>query len=459
MGLFFLFIIGLRILGSNIFAGIIAPEDVEPATVNIEKFGGRTSLTNNTPALEAAIAALPVKGGSVLIGAGQWRFEEEVKGLKEKTSITIIGVGGGSGSLVGGTSTEAATTLMCNITAAGIKRFIDMRKTFSCGFIELDILNNSKPLSETAGAFVVDWESAQEPKACNITTECGGVPTIFSTAGWNLNKSNSGVWINCAFKACKFSVRGTSEVTFSAAHKWFGGIHIGSKEKHIFNPGQQWTFYGTIFEPLGNEKGETTNEAGAFAIQENTGVKDLDLIGCWFGGIGETGVQIEWTGSGLRIHGGLIANANVGITLYGTYSGIEVDSCFEKCKNGINAATAITGPKAKLRIRWTECATTVLSPNNLGKFGAQVERAVATPLVASTESDTDVLLSIECQAATRTVLELFLAGVLVQTLNVSVTVAGLNFVDASFKVPLGQTWEVKVKEGKVEKMFSSYLVA
>jgi hypothetical protein len=332
------------------------------ATVNIETFGGSPAHANNTPALNEAINALPASGGEVYIPAGEWGFTGEISALKGKNGVRIRGAGGRSGSLVGGPVHQGATSIFYN--GAATARFLDLRNSYSCSLVDINVFANSKAFGEGEG-IIVDWSGSQEPFAENVTTESTGTGEVFSAYGWYMQGSNSGVFINCAYKANKVHVLGRAAAVATGAHKWYGGFFVGARSKSVLNPGLWWSFFGCVFEPLGNAKGETTNEAGAIGVQEALPAEQLDLIGCWLGGLEEKGSQIEWTGKGLRILGGTIGAAHAGVVLFGTYSGIEIATEFAGVNIAISPSSEITGKAARIRSDYVGVATQIAEPARL----------------------------------------------------------------------------------------------
>lgn len=336
-----LLFIGFSLFLQQLVAGIIAPEDVSFPTQLVTLKEGEANSKANAETINKAIEELPEKGGVIEVGRGQFIISEAILKPKGRSNITIRGQGGRSGGGgIGGAVHEAATVITFKGALAAGSRVWDMRATYSCGFENIHLLVAEAGAGEVT---IIDWGSAQIPWTLNTTTESTGVVEVAKEIwGMRLDKSNSGVFANHVTKGCQWGVIGRLEVANeSVAHTWIGGLYVGQQNGHILNGHANWTFVGTVFEPLFNRKGEETG-VGTWVQLANFPAKAINFIGCWAAGKKEVGTNFGFEGAGLYFSGGTLGSAETALLIKKGSKKVRVDCEIVKAKKGVVAEAEVT---------------------------------------------------------------------------------------------------------------------
>jgi hypothetical protein len=114
---------------------------------------------------------------------------------------------------------------------------------------------------------------------------------------------------------------------------------VGNQVKHVANPYTDWIFTGCTFEPLFSNMGAELG-AGAVGMSSGLPAKSLQLLGCYFGDGAETGQQVQFAGSGLKISGGTLSDANILVQLLEGATNVYCDATMGNAAYGLYAGAA-----------------------------------------------------------------------------------------------------------------------
>lgn len=324
---------------------------------------GAPAATANTSVLNAAIAALPATGGTLIIPAGQYYFDGEINAENTRT-VTIRSTGGG---------TRVSTAAVAFVYTGTGSRFINARSSHGFALAGLSLQYTASgftgslvDLSHSAAA--TDSAYADIDSCTFLGVNAAGQTAILV----NLDKAIASSVHGCTFTGAGTAIRGrASSVSYS------NGITIDAEclfidqaVMPIKNAGQAWTVDSCVFEP------RKDGSAGAYAFDSGCSSNGLTIKGCWFGDATNGGVWITWSGNGLNLEGNYIAgNATATAVLFTTSSnsGVTiVGNDFQTFSKGIDFG-ATTGSSLFLAANNYTSVTTRLAgtmPTNLFDFNA-----------------------------------------------------------------------------------------
>jgi hypothetical protein len=260
------------------------------------------NVADDGPAWLAALAALPAEGGEIHMPRGISRVFSRLD-VSGRRNVRIVGeatendvIGDGSCLIFAGTGSGA---------------FIDA--TESVGF-EVEGVNIAYASNSFTG-YLIDYANRSGSGAND--TRKGGLErvTLSGTSGsWTspaalicLANAVDMTFTKTRFQGGTFGVIGRENVGDYSNCIRFDECDFGSNlTAHVKNAGDSWIFDGPVIEGLkGDKAGFYTFGAGM-----GPGTKGMVLIAPWMGDVlatGGLGCQMNWSGAGLTIIGGLIA--------------------------------------------------------------------------------------------------------------------------------------------------------
>lgn len=259
------------------------------------------------------VRKIQLPGGRARIFAAQ--------GPKGGTGIRLVGTGGGDGTGAGGGFGPGTEIIM---SEKGGRAF-DFRNGYWCGAEDVAFYNDNKSFGEEEQV-VMDLTGAQIPRfdRCTFGTLLSGQQT---TQAMLLVGSNSGVFNGCKFVNTNLGLIGrVGEAPGSFAHTFNGCIFFANRTAHVWNSHANWTFNGCVFEPLFTAAG-VEKEAGSFKwAGATTGALELNLVGCWHGGLPakRTGIVVDFIGEGLNILGGEMGEAEIAVRVNSAAKKVKV---------------------------------------------------------------------------------------------------------------------------------------
>lgn len=303
-------------------SGDVAVIKEAPLNVELAPYSASTSKTaaQNATAIQAAINALPVEGGTLLLPR---TYNCDPVTVADKRGVTLQGLGG----MTAGAAARSGLNYAGTAT-----RFIDARS--STGFWMRDLY-----LQQTNAAFtgyLVDYTQS----ASLLDSSYGGMERVqivgvrTGAAGLRLDKA-----IIMAFRDCKIGgfIRGAigkeSLGSYSNAITFDGCTLIGNVSSHLLNAAEDWRLIGNTYEHLSLTDGTT---AGAGALVCAYPVKGLSIIGGWCGDATTAGTWFDVQGNGICILGTYIGSGQTGVRFdAGNTSGALVAACFDQNTFGI----------------------------------------------------------------------------------------------------------------------------
>jgi hypothetical protein len=269
-----------------------APLNVEQAPFNAD--GTRTK--DSTAAFEAAIAALPERGGEIFC-PGAYKLSGKLN-FDGKRTCRMTGVGGRGSGL------DPASQLL--FTQGSAEPFISAKAAqgFSMEGIEIEYTNGA----QTGAA--IDLQETGEGSLTRVHVI--GAGGIHSALGVNLNTAQVIGIHDCQFSGLDIALKGRKEAgaehfsnVIQVDNTSFNGMGTAS----VYNIGLGWNFNTCAFEPLASGKAGAIN-ADAGVIAEGT-----VLQSCFWGDANAEGTQIIWRGKGLSILGGYLGSGALGVSV------------------------------------------------------------------------------------------------------------------------------------------------
>lgn len=308
---------------------------IAAAPLNVKSYGAvGDGVTDDTAAIQAAIAALPQgganKGGAVFFPPGQYAYSAALN-LDSKKNIVLEGAGA---------NTDAAAAMLTWKGAAGSGSAISARASQGLVLRGLRLDYDSASYDGNLirfGAISGTGTTLAKIEDCWI----GGKSGLTSArCGLLADGANDVIVTNTSFQNSNVGIIGW-DGNFSNVITVDGCLFNHMVAGAITNPQQAWTVRNTAFEPL------TSGKAGAL-IQDDTvgGLNSVGLVvaGCWFGDT--FAANGEWMN--IRATGAIIAGNYMDATGQAGTSHITLDRCEgvnisgNSFYGGVNAAKILT---------------------------------------------------------------------------------------------------------------------
>lgn len=278
-------------------------------------------VTDDTAAIQSAINALPVEGGTIFFPHGIYNYTQ--LDLKERRCVTLLGVGGRS------SGATQATVLNC--TRSDAVSSVLGKGTSALSLSGIAVISSVEAYT---GA-LLDFSGKEA--AYFAAENCHFIGKASATL-CNVDKMTISLFDHCTFGGGKVQIAGVSEEASFA--NCIGFDHCTFKEcseMPVRNPGEAWEFNNCAWEPLASGK-----EAAIECVLKAEG---LGLIGCWFGDGKKTGTWVKFNGYGLSVTGGCeIGTGIVAINVSATSIGFQVvGNKFESCGTAINLEKGCEG--------------------------------------------------------------------------------------------------------------------
>ena len=280
-------------------------------------------VTDDTVAVQAAFDALPATGGTLLLGAGDFKCTG-VLNFTGKPGTVIQGMGARGVASVGSTTLSYA--------GADATRFIDCRSTSGLTFRGLMVRHTAA----FTGTLVEVSSTGSDAAFFNLE----GVSLFGRSAAQtalllSLDKCNMARISKSSFYYGAVGIRGAS-----AAGSYSNQVVVTSCDFHyngmgIRNPGQAWRIDGCCFE------GSLSAVAGAMDYTSGFASEGLLITGCWTGDT-TSGVQFDVAGKGISFLGNWIgASGGTGIRTQAAVSGLVVTgNHFQSCTTAVDMFTS-----------------------------------------------------------------------------------------------------------------------
>jgi Pectate lyase superfamily protein len=269
---------------------------------NVKDFGAvGDGTTNDTTAVNNAIASLPTRGGTVFFPRGAYSLSGQIN-VDTKQSIRLVGESGVSSGLGTGSALVYTGTASPFISAQDLTGF-ELR--------DLSVFYSNASFTGT----LVDLSGSAH---CAIERCMLAGSSVRSAAQLVLlNQALSSQILNCVLLGAAIGIRGSSGGTgdFSNAITVTGcSFPEGAMTNAaIAGAGQGWMISGCTFEPL-----YSTSAPGGYKQIAGSAI-GICFAGCWFGDNTATGYWVDFSGAG----------------------GVGGASFVGNCFNGLGAGTGI----------------------------------------------------------------------------------------------------------------------
>lgn len=292
---------------------------------NVKEYGATgDGVSNDTAAVNAALASLPENGGTVFFPRGRYRLTGiNVDGRR---SIRLVGEGGvssgsgtGSALLYGGSASPfISAKSLTGFELRDLSVFYE-NDSFTGTLVDLtDSAHCSIDRCMLAGAG--RWSAAQLV-LLNRAYSCEILNSVLLNAAIGIRgRLSSGDFSNAiTVSGCKFPLAAMTTAGIAGA-------------------GQGWMISGCTFEPL-----RTSNAPGAFK-QLTGGVVGICFAGCWFGDSTAEGTWVDFSGAGGVAGASFVGNyfsaigagVGTGIRLGDSAAGVSITgNQFDSLMNGV----------------------------------------------------------------------------------------------------------------------------
>ena len=282
-------------------------QDKMRETVSVLDFGAvGDGVTDDTAAIQKAIDAVAVGGGTVLFPAGRTYIVAGSLSVLQKSSVCLVGQGNATAG--------AAFGSILKFTASSGTRLIDARGSYGFSLKGLYVWQSNAAYS---GAVVdlthgpSNLDSAYSIIRENIFVVSGAVKiidvtkAIISTIAQNHFNGGTRA-VNCD----------TGATNYANVINIIGNTHHNQTSAPIYNGGSasiNWNVSGNTFEPL------STGAAGALWTK---GIAGLTFTGNYCGDANATGYWVVFDGgvSGASVSGNLFAMGAFGVYMQGSPS-------------------------------------------------------------------------------------------------------------------------------------------
>jgi hypothetical protein len=305
--------------------------------VNVKQFGAvGDGVTDDTAAINAALAAVNVAGGTlwfpagVYICSGQWNM----------ANFSNVHLRGAGGIFQGGN----AVGTMIKFTQSGSTSCINNTGGIGCSFHDIVFAYTSATYSGTLlDASCATPQNITQGKidGCQFlqlgtTNTAGNLVAINNVSGYVIE--------NCIFARANCAIRGGLNGSLGASNAvTVSNCEISYCTTAIANPNNFWTILRTSFEP-----GPSLGPSQIWNDTSNP-IANLTIIGCFFGDVQNTGTHLNLTGvTNLLILGSIFGGDNVHVTtavaLAGVNTGIVIQgNTFVQLNTGISITGTVSG--------------------------------------------------------------------------------------------------------------------
>jgi hypothetical protein len=291
------------------------------AGLNVEwpEYGADPTRTaaQNTVSIQAAIDALPVNGGTIILPRA---YDAEPLSVAGRRSVILKGVGG--------LSAGAACRSQLAIAGAAGTSIIDMQASLGCRIEDVQILYSNPAFA----GYPID---ARDSSSCGLE-RCyigGAGGAVAAVALVRTKNSQMFVARDTVLAGAQYGVAGKELLadfvtSLNLDNVTFKDMVAGN----VVNPHQGWTLKGCTHQQLAS--------GAAGGIFGNFPVYGLTVLGGWMGDANATGDWINVFGYGVYILGATIGAGSAGVrTDGGDTVGVRIASQFEFCTYGYIADT------------------------------------------------------------------------------------------------------------------------
>jgi hypothetical protein len=275
-------------------AGALASLGAQGPVVNILTYGASTGSSDNGPAINSAIAALPSGHGTVLIPPGTWDYTTQIN-LNGAVNVRLAGTVTASGA--------TNTSLMYTGTgsAAAISATGSQAVVFESLFLEYSNTGFT--------GYLIDYHGTGSDTALGIISRCyvgsSGIGA-YAAALVCLNHANSMKLVDSYFAGGVVGIVGMTSASSYANKVTIDNCYFINNNTHIQNAAQAWMISNNTFEAC-------TGGAPGVYNQTYSGCNNLSIVNNWMGDITATsGSQITWFGTGLVMEGNYVGG-NTGV--------------------------------------------------------------------------------------------------------------------------------------------------
>lgn len=225
-----------------------------------------TGTGDDTAMINAAVALLPSRGGTILFQTGTYDLPGGSINLAGKTAVTLKGEGG----ISAGADTPTV------IRGTGMTRLIDLRSSIGCAAEDMMLLcadGSTGKLVDACGTAQAPTSHPRVERCTLIGTPPSGIPTA---KGVDLNAAICGQVIGCNFNRLERGVGGRLIGSFSNAHALDRNVFIRCQYAVLY-AGEAWSIDHCTFEC------DYLNRASGFMTIAQLPFKGLTMTGNWFG--------------------------------------------------------------------------------------------------------------------------------------------------------------------------------
>lgn len=262
-------------------------------------------ITDNSSVFSAITAALPARGGEILIPPGTYNSSAQIN-LNGKASMSIGGTGGMSGG--------ADTSTILQYTAAGTTPFISARSVAGLYVHDMQILYSNPAFTGN----LIDLSTLSADTSYVVFERCfiGGEGVYSAAQLVNMNKAIVVTFRDCIFEKAAYAVVGRTSVgDYCNVVRFENCTFANQTALHVKNAGEAWSFEGCTFEPITNSSGVNVG-AGAYGFDGTQTFKGLSFKNCWFGDAPLAGDWLTVSGSGFVFEGNEIGAGLNALRLY-----------------------------------------------------------------------------------------------------------------------------------------------
>lgn len=314
---------------------------------SLTDFAKCDGVTDDTTAIQAAIASLPTNGGTIFVPNGA-------------ACIHLSGITQGSRSNVvfqcSGNETSGTSASYFIYGGTGATRGWDLRDSSGWEFRGCQVIADQATFTGT----IIDAGGTNPGTTVSsffkfldgyIGGQNGATPTCI-----NLSEAIEAIVAKTNIAACTIGIRGQQTLGTSTT------VTIGPRNQFIANTssitdcGEGWNITENIFE--GTTSNPATSVAQAFTNNSARPCKGITFFNNWTGDATNSGTWFTLTANGAHFSGGRISNGAVGIALVAG-TGYNFDGIINESTTAFTCASTPTGGRFGRNNLAT--ATTILS--------------------------------------------------------------------------------------------------
>jgi hypothetical protein len=306
---------------------------------NVKVYGAKgDGVTDDTSAINAALAAANAAGGTVYFPAGVYICS----GQWNMANFSNVHLRGAGGIFQGGN----ALGTMIKFTQSGSTSCINNTGGIGCSFRDIVFAYTSATYTGT----LLDASVAAPHNITQGKIEgCQFLQLGTSNSAANLvaiNNVSGYVIDNCIFARASCAIRGGWNGSAGASNAvTVSNCEISFCDSAIANPNNFWTILRTSFEP------SATNAPTQIFNDASNSIANLTIIGCFFGDVLNTGTHLNLRAvTNLLIIGSIFGGDNVHVTtalaLAGANTGIVITgNTFVQLNTAIAISGTVSGGK------------------------------------------------------------------------------------------------------------------